>query len=148
VTHVPLVAMREESVLKKSFGFSSWKVCDAGALAIVESHSESVIAVISGHLHLSGTRRVNGITHITIAGSASYPSEFGLFDVHDDRIEVAFKSLPDEFQDRRGDIHGKPRYPIDYVDRDHPTHEAYLRGTESERTVRIPISGRKGGRVG
>ena len=148
VTHVPLVAMREESVLKKSFGFSSWKVCDDGALAIVEAHSESVVAVVSGHLHLSGTRRVNGITHITIAGSAGYPSEFALVDVYDDRLEVSLQSLPEEFQDHRGDIHGKPRYATDYIDGDHPTHEAYVRGNASERTVRIPIYRRQESQAG
>ncbi|MFN3421554.1 MAG: metallophosphoesterase family protein, partial [Armatimonadota bacterium] len=75
-THVPLIAMRDEEVLKASFGFESWKVRDERMLKIVEKHSERVIAVLSGHLHLTGVKWQKGIAHIVPSGTCGYPADF------------------------------------------------------------------------
>ena len=46
--------LREEAVLQKSFGFSSWKVRDGGTLAIVEAHADSVVVMAAGRVALAG----------------------------------------------------------------------------------------------
>lgn len=141
VTHVPLVSMREEEVLKKSFGFSSWRVLDPRMLQITELHRDRVVAVLSGHLHLTAARKVNGILHVTSTGTASYPSTFSVLDCYDDRLEFRIHELPDALQDRGADIHGKPRYDNDYIDAQHPAHEAYVGGNPEERAVTLPLEG-------
>ena len=34
-------------------------------------------------------------------------------------------------------IHGRPRYEVDYTDSGHPTHESYVQGNPSERALDI-----------
>ncbi len=143
VTHVPLIAMREEAPLKQSFGFSSWQVLDLGMLQRVRRRSDSVVAVLAGHLHLTAARKDGDITHITTGGTCGYPADFASFDVYDDRIEVRMHKAPSRWLDRGGNIHGKPRHPKDYTDATHPDHESYLWGNPDERTFAIPLAGSK-----
>lgn len=140
VTHVPLIPMREEEILKTSFGFSSWRVVDPGLLNVVEAHQDTVVAVLSGHLHLTGLRTQNGIPHIVAAGTGGYPGDFTAIEIYDDRMEMRMLRAPDALQDRGGDIHGKPRYPIDYTDGGHPTHELYVSGLPEERVFSLPLN--------
>jgi hypothetical protein len=143
VTHVPLVPMREEKVLQKSFGFPSWRVADKRLLDIVNAHNDYVIAVLSGHLHLTGMQHVNDIVHFTDAGTASYPSEFAAIDVFPNHVEIRLQSAPEPLQSHAGDIHGAPRFTTDFTDVEHPTHEAYVHGNPDERSIVIRIKGRK-----
>jgi Calcineurin-like phosphoesterase len=143
VTHVPLIAMRDEGPLRASFGFSSWRVLDTRMLEIVEQHADHVIAVLCGHIHLTGVREQRGIYHIMPAGTCGYPSDFAALDVYGDRIQVTMERAPEQWLDRRGDIHGKPRHPIDYADAEHPDHDCYVWGTRQEREFAIPLVGRR-----
>ncbi len=147
VTHVPLLPMRNEGVLKASFGFESWKVRDGEFLRIVECKSERVIAVLCGHLHLTAVRWNKGIAHICPAGTAGYPADFASFDVYPDRIQMRMHSAPKQWLDIKGNIHGKPRHKVDYTDDEHPDHERYLWGNSYERELTIRLEGGKAPKV-
>ncbi len=139
--HIPLVPIRDEPVLKKSFGFSSYTAHDKQLLGLVDEHADSIVAVLSGHLHLTGVVVRNGVHHIDISGTASYPCDFASYDVFSDRIRVHVESMPEELLTRDTNIHGKPRHQIDYTDAAHLTHEAYVRGNASERDFEIAFEG-------
>jgi hypothetical protein len=150
-THVPLVPMRDEEVLKASFGFDSWKVRDERTWKVVHAHAHQVIAVFSGHLHLTAAKWVNGIAHIVPAGTAGYPADFASVDVYPDKITVRMHRAPQALLDKKGNIHGTPRHKQDYTDADHPTHERYLWGNPEEREITIQLKNAKrpaGGREG
>lgn len=141
--HIPLVSMRDEAVLKASTGFSTYKlVGDQGLLQIIEKHADTVIAVIAGHLHLTGHVVVNGIHHITASGTASYPSHYGEYTVYEDRIHVTMRQ-PDRALLQRFDGKVHDRKGIAYTDAAHPTHDDYVSGVPAEREFDIPLSGRK-----
>jgi 3',5'-cyclic AMP phosphodiesterase CpdA len=135
--HIPLIPLREEAVLAKSFGFRSYMDRDGETLKIVEAHTDSVIAVLSGHLHLTGVVQHKGIFHISIAGTASYPCDYALYKVFSDRIEVAVRQLPAKLVTPKTNIHGKPRYPQDFVDENHKTPWQYVAGRANERAFII-----------
>jgi hypothetical protein len=138
--HIPLVPIREEAVLRKSLGFHSYTAHDEELLAAVETPANRVVAVLSGHLHLTGMVRQNGVYHISISGTASYPCDFACYEVFADRIRVRVHRLPDELVTPGTDIHhGKPRYPVDYTDASHATHELYVRGNPSEREFEMAL---------
>ncbi|MDD4868996.1 MAG: metallophosphoesterase [Kiritimatiellae bacterium] len=141
--HVPLIPLREEAVLAKSFGFKSYMDRDGDTLKIVEEHADSVIAVLSGHLHLTGVVQRNGVYHVSVSGTGSYPCDFACYEVFNDRIHVRVHSLSRKLLTPGTNIHGKPRYKIDYTDADHPTHELYIRGNQAERDFEIHLQGKK-----
>lgn len=143
VCHIPLVPVRDATVQEKSFGFPSWIAHDDGLLEVIEAHSGSVLAVLSGHLHLTGVIEKNGVMHIVPSGLASYPHDIAVFDVFDDRIDVEMQSSPAELAEPyKSNIHGERRHKIDYVDAAHPTHELYVTGNPSERAFTIPLPAR------
>lgn len=137
--HIPLIPLREEAVLAKSFGFRSSMDRDGETLKIVEAH-DSVIAVLSGHLHLTGVAKRKGVFHISIAGTASYPCDYALYTIFPDRIEATVRQLPADLVTPKTNIHGKPRYPHDFVDGRHPTPWQYVAGLADERTFTIPLT--------
>jgi hypothetical protein len=141
--HIPLVPVREESVLKRSFGFPSYIAHDREFLDLLRDHKETIIAMLNGHLHLTGVTRDEGIYHIVSSGTASYPHDYVSFEIYPDRIHVRMTSLPETEINRETNIHGRPRYKTDFVDKDHETHELYLRGNKGEREFDIELSGKK-----
>ncbi len=136
--HIPLVPLRGEAVLKKSFGFSSYAAKAEQLLGLVDQHAESIVAVLSGHLHLTGVVTRNGVHHVSISGTASYPCDFASFDVYPDRIRFRVHSLPQQLSTPDTNIHGRPRHAVDYTDPAHPTHESYIKGNPSERYAEWP----------
>ena len=86
--HIPVVPIRQEPVLAKSFGFRSYQAHDPELLEVIDAHAATIVAVLSGHLHLTGCVQRKGVHHISISGTASYPSNFARFDVYDKRIEM------------------------------------------------------------
>jgi hypothetical protein len=144
--HLPLVPVREEKVLAKSFGFKNPTAGDEELLGLVDKHAKSIVAVLSGHLHLTGYVRRKGVYHVSISGTASYPCDFATYDVFPDRIRVQVRSLPEKLVTPETNIHGRPRYKTDYTDAAHPTAESYVKGNASERDFTMPMHGlRKGG---
>ncbi len=137
--HIPLVPVREESILRQSFGFSSYCAHDAETLAMVNEHSESILAVLSGHLHLTGVVQHEGVYHIVPSGTASYPCDFASFEVYADRIRVQMHALPERFLSASDGIHGKPRHETDHTDETHATHDLYLKGNPTERDFEIAL---------
>lgn len=138
--HIPVVPLREVAVLEKSFGFISWNSDDKELLDILSANNKTVLAVLSGHLHISGCVKVDGIYHIVASGLASYPHDFVVYKVYPDRIEVRMNSLPKELSEPyHSNIHGSRRHGIDYVDNKHTTHELYISGNPAERAFSIPL---------
>ena len=137
--HIPLVPLRDEPVLTKSFGFISYAAKDKQLLSLVDQHAKSIVAVLSGHLHLTGVVTRNGVHHVSISGTASYPCDFASYDVFPDRIQLRVHSLPEKLLTPKTNIHGRPRHKIDYTDSGHPTHESYIKGNPSERAVDIVL---------
>lgn len=137
--HIPVVPVRQEAVLAKSFGFRSYQAHDRQLLELVDAHADSIRAVLSGHLHLTGYVRRNGVFHLSIAGTASYPSDFAQFAVYDDRMVVQVHQLPEELATAHPSIHGRPRHAQEFTDTDHDTPEAYKIGRPDERRLTIPL---------
>ncbi len=136
--HIPLVALREPETLAKSFGFSSWIARgDGGLLPIIEKHRDTVIAVLSGHLHLTGHVVVNGIHHISVSGTASYPSHYAEYVVFQDRIHVVMRKPPADLINPRSSIHS--RTGVAYTDARHSTHEEYVAGRTDEQEFDISL---------
>lgn len=139
-THIPFVPIREEAVLVESFGFGSYITHDDEMLAIVEAYSDDVLAVLAGHLHLSGVVQQNGIAHIVTSGTHGYPYDFASYEVYSNRVSVNMHTLPPELHVPSPITHGIPRHAVDYTDATHPTHDLYLRGNPSERSFDIPFT--------
>jgi hypothetical protein len=138
--HIPLVPLRDEPVLKKSFGFGSYTAHDAELLNLVDTHADSIVAVLSGHLHQTGVIRRHGVYHIVVSGTASYPCDFASYEVFADRIRMRVHSLPPHLVTPETDIHGRPRYATDFTDAAHGTHEAYVKGNAAERTLEMRMN--------
>jgi hypothetical protein len=141
--HIPLISLRDEATLAKSFGFASYRDHDPGTLNLIGEHRATVIAVLSGHLHLTGMKQCRDIYHISIAGTASYPCDCAVYEVFPDRIEVAVKQLPDALAKAEASIHGKERHGRDFTDAEHGTPEEYQCGRAEERHFTIRLSGSK-----
>ncbi len=137
--HIPLIPIREEPVLAKSFGFVSYTAKDAQLLRLVDEHAESIVAVLSGHLHLTGMVLRKGVHYVSLSGTASYPCDFASFDVYADRIRMRVHSLPKELQTPDTNIHGARRHKVDYTDAAHLTAESYVRGNPDERDVEMGL---------
>lgn len=137
--HIPLVAIREEAVLAKSFGFASYKVKEPEILELVETRSSNVRAVLAGHLHLTGVVREKAIVHASICGTASYPHDVAVYTVFPGRVEVEVVRLPSHLLDPSTNIHGSRRHGIDYTDRAHPDYTSYLMGNPAERRFTIGL---------
>jgi hypothetical protein len=137
--HIPVVPVRQEDVLAKSFGFSSYAAHDPELLELIDSHAASIAAVLSGHLHLTGCVVRKGVHHISVCGTASYPADFASFDVFDDRLEMHVHQLPADLAASAPSIHGTPRHATEFTDPTHETPEAYKIGRGDERRLTIPI---------
>jgi hypothetical protein len=138
--HIPLIALRDEATLAKSFGFNSDFDRDLSTLKLVEQHSDSVIAVLSGHLHLTGMKMGRSVCHFSLSGTASYPSDGAAsFGVFPDRVRVAVHPLPAELARAASSIHGKPRHERDYMDAEHDSAEKYQCGVAAERDFTVPL---------
>ncbi len=139
--HIPLVPVRDGPVLAKSFGFTSsgYAVQDDELRKLVDKHADTIVAVLSGHLHLTGMVKRNGVHHVVISGTLSYPCDFATYDVFRDRVRVRVRGLPKRLLTPQTNIHGKPRHKVDYTDAGHPTHESYIKGNASERDFEIVL---------
>ena len=137
--HVPLVPMRDPELLAATLNIESWMTREPEILALVEEHADSVVAVLSGHLHVTGLVCRQSIFHVTVSGTASYPGDYAVYSVFEDRIEVEAKQLPLELLNPATDLHGTGRQGVDLVDDGHPTHAEYVMGTYDERRFAMPM---------
>ena len=137
--HIPIVPVRDESVLARSFGYSSYIAHDPELLAQVDEHAESMLAVLSGHLHLTGLVQRKGVHHISISGTASFPSDYACFEVFADRLTMQVCQLPAELAKAAPPLHGRPRTAEDFTDSAHATAALYQMGRSEERSLTIPF---------
>ena len=137
--HIPIIPLRQENVLAKSFGFVSYQSHDPELLDLVHTHSDSIAAVLSGHLHLTGYVKRRGVHHISVAGTASYPSDYARYAVYDERIDMEVCQLPRALATAHGSIHGKPRHTTDFTDAVHKTADEYQIGRRDERRLTIAL---------
>ena len=135
--HIPLVPVRDEPILAKSFGFGSYAAQSAELLALVDQHADSILAVLSGHLHLTGLVERKGVYHISVAGTANYPCDFARFELFDDRLTMRVCQLPTELATAAPPFHGRPRLKEDVTDSTHPTADLYNTGNATERNLTI-----------
>jgi 3',5'-cyclic AMP phosphodiesterase CpdA len=135
--HVPLVCVRDEEVLAASMDFPSYKCLEPEILEVIEAESGSVLAVLSGHVHITGSIARNGIRHLVVSGTASFPHDIARFAVFDNRIEVELVQLPSNLWQPETNIHGARRHGRDFTDSAHPNHLAYLMGSQGERRFTI-----------
>ena len=137
--HIPIIPLRQEAVLAKSFGFISYAAQDRELLGLVDRHAASIVAVLSGHLHLTGYVVRRGVHHISVAGTASYPSDYARYKVFDDRIEMEVCQLPRELAIAHPSIHGKGQHAAEFTDAAHKTADEYQIGRSDERRLTIAL---------
>jgi len=142
VCHIPVYPVRQEEILARSFGFHSWRTREPEIAELLEEHP-SVIAILSGHLHLTGTARQAAIPQVVFSGTASYPHDVGLYTVWQSVIRIEAIRLPSDLLVPETNIHGATRHGVDYVDREHPTYTQYLMGNSDERLISIRRGRRK-----
>lgn len=139
VCHIPLVAIREERVLRKSFGFLTYKCLESELLDVLDMYGEEVRLVVSGHLHLTGMVQRGKVRHLVASGAASFPHDFPIITVTPEALAVDIFTLPEEMHEPRTNLHGRPRYNYDFQDSTHPDIDTYLRGLPKERNFIIPL---------
>jgi predicted MPP superfamily phosphohydrolase len=137
--HVPLVCIRDEPVLMASMDFPSYKCREPEILEAIEDESDSVLAVLAGHLHLTGCVVQKGIHHLIASGPASFPHDIVHFAVFKDRIDIEVLQLPSNLWQPDTNIHGATRHGRDFTDSKHLTPLAYIRGNPEERRFSIPL---------
>lgn len=137
LVHIPLIPLRDEDVLAKSFGFRSYKCLEPGVLDLVREHSSEIIAVLSGHLHITGSVVDQGVRHIAISGTAGIPHDIGCYTVFDDHVHFQAVSLPSDKIMPSTNIHGVQRHGQDFTDSNHPDWWSYISGREDEREITI-----------
>ena len=135
--HIPIIPVRDEKTLAESFGFKSFHAHDPELLSLVDAYASSILAVLSGHLHLTGYTTRKGVHHISISGTASYPSDYARFAVFDNKIEMTVQQLPGDLNNTAPTLHGKPRHEHDFTDTTHTTADEYQRGRPNERQLTI-----------
>jgi hypothetical protein len=139
VVHIPLLPVRDNAVLRESFGFLSYKTLEVELLDTLEVDGGDVRLIISGHLHLTGMVQSGDVHQLVTSGTASFPHDYPVVTVTPGSIDVEVRTLPAELHEPRTNLHGVPRYKKDYTDPAHPTAETYLRGNPGERKFSIPL---------
>ncbi|MFC5409480.1 metallophosphoesterase family protein [Larkinella bovis] len=137
--HIPLVSVRTKEVLAKSFGFTSFYTKEQEIGDLIRQYNPKVLAVLSGHLHISGMVNTHAIHHVVLSGLASYPHDMALYSVYSDRIDVEFVRVPSDLLQPETNIHGAKRFGFDYTDELHTDYSSYLMGNSQERRFSIPI---------
>lgn len=151
VCHIPLISFREDEILEKSFGYWTYKLRGDDTWRIIQNYSNKVIAVLNGHLHLTGVVKTNNywlsslfsgednIYHISPSGLASYPCHYAYYQVFENKIDVKMLQIDSELVTPSSNIHGKFYHKQDFVDAQHKTPESYVSGNMDERVFSIPL---------
>ena len=140
--HVPLVPMREPEVLAASCRFEPWKCGEPEILEAVRAHRDQIVAVLSGHLHLTGVVHDQGVAHICVAGVATFPGDYAVYTHVDGRLDVEIQQIPKSLLDPESNLHGRPRHESEFVDATHTTPLEYVMGRADERRFSIDFEGR------
>ncbi len=156
ICHIPLVALRDDKVLDKSFGYWTYKLRGDDTFRIIENYSDTVIAVLNGHVHLTGMTKTNNywlsflfpgendIYHIAPSGLASYPCHYAHYTVYENRIDVRMIQVARDLVTPLSNIHGKQFHNQEFLDSGHKSPDAYVCGNKDENIFSIPLPKRKG----
>jgi len=151
VCHIPLISFREDQMLLMSFGRWTYKLRGENTWSIIQNHSDRVIAVLNGHIHLTGVIKTNNfwlsslfskdddIYHISPSGLASYPCHYAYYKVFKNRIDVKMIQVDNDLVTPSSNIHGKLYHEEDFVDSQHKSLEFYVSGNMDERVFSIPL---------
>ncbi|MGV8094342.1 MAG: metallophosphoesterase family protein [Mangrovibacterium sp.] len=137
--HIPLIPVRHEETLAKSFRFPSYKTIEPECLQVAEQYQDKVLAVLSGHLHLSGVVPHRSFYQIVASGLASYPHDMVLYSVYPDRMDVEFIQIPSDLLEPASNLHGMRRLGRDFTDEQHLDPLSYIMGNGPERKFSIPM---------
>lgn len=155
VCHIPLVAFREDNILNESFSYWSYKMSGDDTLRIIENHSDKVIAILNGHVHLTGAIKTNNywlsglypgendIFHISPSGLASYPCHYAHFTVYENKIDIKMIQVNEDLVTPSTNIHGKYYHEKDFTDAEHITPESYVTGNKDENKFSILLPEKK-----
>ena len=150
--HTPLVAVRDPEVLAASFDYPTWKVLDPERRMerLLVEHRDTIIAVLSGHIHLTAHCQIEGIHYITASGPISWPCDAAFFEFYQDRVEVHMRGAEEAQAICRRQstpfgnaIHDRHGPQATFTDSLHPDFVTYLAGTARERDFVIELDGRK-----
>jgi len=137
--HRPLAPLRDQRSMDQA-GVEGCPADVLDLLGVVDDHASSVLAVLSGHLHLTGFRCTRSIFHICVGGTVAYPCDFALYTVYADRIEVEMRQLPlGLLGDAVASGYSPEKLGADLVDGDHATNIEFIMGTYDERRFVISI---------
>lgn len=151
VCHIPLASFREDKILGESFGYWTYKLRGDNTFDIIQSYSDKVIAVLNGHIHLTGVVKTNNnwlsflpsrdddIYHISPSGLASYPCQYAYYKVYQNSVEVKMLQVRKDLVTPSSNIHGRYYHDVDYVDNLHPSPMTYVCGNRNERKFSIPL---------
>jgi len=151
VCHIPLISYREEENLRMSFGYWTYKLRGVNTWSIIQKHSDRVIAVLNGHVHLTGVIKTNNswlsflfpgdndIYNISPSGLASYPCHYAYYKVFENKIDVKMLQVDSELVTPSSNIHGKLYHEKNFVDAQHKSHKFYVSGNMDERVFSIPL---------
>lgn len=137
--HVPLVPMRDPDVLAASCRFESWRCGEPEILEAVQAHRDQIFAVLSAHLHLTGVVHDQGVAHICVAGIATFPGDFAVYNYEPGRLDVEIHQIPKSLLSPDTNLHGMPRHEQDFVDSTHVTPLEYVMGRADERRFSIVL---------
>jgi Calcineurin-like phosphoesterase len=152
ICHIPLISFREDEILEKSFGHWTYKLRGENTWRIIQKYSNKIIAVLNGHIHLTGVIKTNNywlsflfsgeddIYHISPSGLASYPCHYAYYKVYENKIDVKMIQVESKLVTPSSNIHGKLFHNKDFIDAKHKTPESYVCGNSDERVFSIPLS--------
>lgn len=137
--HFPVYCVRDEKVFLESIGLKiNWMWGDS-TRQFLKNNKSTVIAFLAGHNHLTGAIEVDGIQHIVVSGTASYPCDYAHYAVYPDHIDVTMYQMDGEYLTPKTSLHGPPRHKKGFTDSRHKTPEAYVKGNPDERAFTIPL---------
>lgn len=146
--HVPLVPMREPQVLRDSFAFPTWvnQDPDKRLLGILSAHADSIVAVLSAHLHLTSHVFAEGLNFIVPSGLSSWPCHATSYEFFPDRVHVRMIGPGEPIASSgflacplHNGIHDRHGRTVEFTDGEHPTFATYLAGTPEEQDFYLPM---------
>ncbi|MDR2816953.1 MAG: metallophosphoesterase [Proteiniphilum sp.] len=137
--HIPVIPVRHKETLSKSFRFPNWITMEPEILQLTEKHRNKILAILSGHIHLSGVACHQSVYQIVSSGLASFPHDMTLYSVFNDRMDVEFIQIPSDLWEPKSNLYGCRRLRRDITDEQHIDHLSYIMGNPSERIFSIPM---------
>ena len=130
--------LRDEDILRRTFPYPSYRTREPEALELVRQHAGGILAVLSGHLHLTAAVQDNGVCHFCCAGLTHFPNDWAEFTVFADRIEVEVKQVPESLRSPAAESIHLRSVSGAAADSLHADPASYIMGAPGERHFSIP----------